>query len=317
MTNDGAADLIDPRRMLVFAQVARSGSLAGAAQALGWTQQAVAQHVKHLERETGCVLVIRSSRGVTLTEAGRSLAGHAHALVARLRAARADLTALSDLRAGRVRLAAFPSACATFVPAAIALLHERAPGLDVRLTEAEPEQAYQLLAEGDADLAVVFDYDNVPTEPGAAAATALFDDAMVLVLPAGHALSDRPDPHLADAAHERWIAGCPRCRTHLMTAAAAHGFLPDIRHSTDDYVVTQTLVGAGLGVALLPALALEAARDPAVVTVGLRHAPRHVSLTTPADAPGSPATAAAVSALIEVTAARRAAVLSPGPAGRP
>src|SRR6187549_193318 len=94
----GGADLIDPRRMLVFAEVARSGSLAGAAQALGWTQQAVAQHVKHLERDTGCALVIRNSRGVTLTEAGRSLAGHAHALTARLRAARADLMALSDLR---------------------------------------------------------------------------------------------------------------------------------------------------------------------------------------------------------------------------
>src|SRR5690242_9633989 len=107
-------DLLDPRRMLVFAQVARSGSLAGAAQSLGWTQQAVAQHFNRLERDAGCALVIRNSRGVTLTEAGRSLAGHADALTARLHAARADLTALSDLRAGRVRLAAFPSACATF-----------------------------------------------------------------------------------------------------------------------------------------------------------------------------------------------------------
>jgi DNA-binding transcriptional LysR family regulator len=303
---DGGGDLIDPRRMLVFAEVARCGSLAGAAQALGWTQQAVAQHVKHLERDTGCALVIRNSRGVTLTEAGRSLAGHAQALVARLRAARADLSALNDLRAGRVRLAAFPSACATFVPAAIALLQERAPGLDIRLTEAEPEQAHQLLATGEVDLAVTFDYDNVPTESFQATPTPLFDDPMLLVLPAGHPLTDRTDTHLADAADQRWIAGCPRCRTHLMTSAAGQGFRPDIRHSTDDYVVTQTLVGAGLGVALLPALALEAARDPKVVTVELqRHSPRHVQLTGPADAPPSPAIAAATTALIEVTGARR------------
>jgi DNA-binding MarR family transcriptional regulator len=67
-------DLLDPRRLLVFAEVARSGSLAGAAHALGWTQQAVAQHVKRLERDTGCALVIRNSRGVTLTEAGHSIA---------------------------------------------------------------------------------------------------------------------------------------------------------------------------------------------------------------------------------------------------
>jgi DNA-binding transcriptional LysR family regulator len=304
---DGAPDLIDPRRMLVFAHVARSGSLAGAAQTLGWTQQAVAQHVKALERDTGCALVIRNSRGVTLTEAGRSLAGHAHALVARLRAARADLLALSDLRAGRVRLAAFPSACATFVPAAIALLHERSPGLDIRLTEAEPEQAHELLATADVDLAVTFDYDNVPTGTTRAAPAPLFDDPMLLVLPAGHTLADRTDPHLADAADQRWIAGCPRCRTHLMTASAAQGFRPDIRHSTDDYVVTQTLVAAGLGVALLPGLALEAARDPKIVTRSLhRHPPRRISLTFPADTPAGPATAAVTAALIEVTRPRRA-----------
>jgi DNA-binding transcriptional LysR family regulator len=302
---DAGRDLLDPRRMLVFAQVARSGSLAGAAQSLGWTQQAVAQHVKRLERDAGCALVIRNSRGVTLTEAGRSLAGHAEALTARLHAARADLAALSDLRAGRVRVAAFPSACATFVPASIALLQSRAPGLDLRLTEAEPEAAHDLLAAAEVDLVVTFDYDNVPTEP-VDPGIVLFDDPMLLMLPPGHPLTGRTDADLAEAADQRWIAGCPRCRRHLLTAAANQGFLPDIRHSTDDYVVTQTLVAAGLGVALLPALALEAARDPQITTVGLPgHAPRHIRLTSPADLPASPATAAATAALLEVTAARR------------
>ena len=86
---DSERDLLDPRRMLIFAEVARSGSLAAAAQVLGWTQPAIAQHVKRLERDTGCALVIRNSRGVTLTEAGQSLAMHAEAMTARLRAARA------------------------------------------------------------------------------------------------------------------------------------------------------------------------------------------------------------------------------------
>ena len=304
---DGVRDLLDPRQLVVFAEVARSGSLAAAAQALGWTQPAVAQHVKRLERDTGCALVVRNSRGVTLTEAGHALATHADAVTTRLRAARADLDALRDLRAGRVRLAAFPSACATFVPAAIALLRDRAPGLDVRLTEAEPDEARRLLVAGDVDLAVTFDYDNVPDPSAEQARTPLFDDPMLLVLPSGHRLADRTDAGLADAADQRWIAGCPRCRAHLTTAAAGHGFLPDIRHSTDDYVVTQTLVATGLGVALLPALALEAARDPRVSTIGLRrHAPRRVSLTHPADMPPSPAAAAATTALLDVTAPRRA-----------
>jgi DNA-binding transcriptional LysR family regulator len=304
---DGVRDLLDPRQLLVFAEVARLGSLAAAAQALGWTQPAVAQHVKRLERDTGCALVVRNSRGVTLTEAGRSLATHAEAITARLRAARAALSALTDLRVGRVRLAAFPSACATFVPAAIALLRERAPGLDVRLTEAEPDDARTLLNAGQVDLAVTFDYDNVPAASTEPARTPLFDDPMLLVLPNGHPLADRTDTDLAEAADQRWIAGCPRCRAHLTTAAAGHGFLPDIRHSTDDYVVTQTLVSTGLGVALLPALALEAARDPRVTTIGLRgHTPRRVSLSGSADLPPSPATTAAMTALIDATGPRRA-----------
>lgn len=316
--------LLDPRRLVVLAQVARSGSLAAAAHALGWTQPAVSQHVQRLEREAGCPLVVRTSRGVTLTEAGRVLAEHGQAVTARLRAAREDLTALAELRAGRVRLAAFPSACATFVPEALARLRVRAPGLDVRLTEAEPPQARRLLADGDVDLAVTFAYDGVPEQPGDGeppSATPLFDDEMLLVLPGTHGLGGRADAavatgdsvelvdglDLADAAGEPWIAGCPGCRTHLVAAAAVQGFTPDVRHSTDDYVVTQTLVAAGFGVALLPALALEAARDPRVRTARPRGLPpRRVTLDRPGDLPPSPATSAVAVAFLETTAHRRA-----------
>ncbi len=300
------SDLLDPRRMLILAEVARGGSFAAAAQALGWTQPAVAQHIKRLERDAGCVLVVRNSRGVTLTEAGRCLAAHAEAVTARLRAARADLAALTDLRAGRVRMAAFPSACATFVPAAIALLQRRAPGLDIRLTEAEPEQARELLSESEVDFAVTFDYENVPSAGDPLVRTPLFDDQMLLVLPVGHSLASYAELDLGTVADQRWIAGCPRCRAHLVTAAAAHGFLPDIRHSTDDYVVTQTLVSAGLGVALLPSLAVEASRGATVATVPLRrHAPRHIDLVAAYDVPPSPATTAAIEAIVEITQPRR------------
>ena len=132
---------------------------------------------------------------------------------------------------------------------------------------------------------------------------------MLLVVPTGHPLGAKAgDVDLVDAADQRWIAGCPRCRTHLVTAAANQGFRPDIRHSTDDYVVTQTLVVAGLGVALLPALALEAAQDSQVRSIRLaRHAPRRISLTGRADLPAGPATTAVREALIELTAARRGA----------
>jgi DNA-binding transcriptional LysR family regulator len=128
------------------------------------------------------------------------------------------------------------------------------------------------------------------------------------VLPAGSALAARGDVTLRDAVTERWIAGCPRCRAHLLAAAAAAGFLPDIRHSTDDYVVTQTLVAAGLGVALLPALAIEAADVPGVSAVPpLGSPPRTVALDRAVDLPAGPSVLAVTDALLAVTAARRPA----------
>ena len=175
-----------------------------------------------------------------------------------------------------------------------------APELDVRLTEAEPRQARQLLAGGKVDLAVTFDYDNLPgSEP--APSSHLFDDQMLLVLPPEHPLATRSGVDLVNAADQRWIAGCPRRRAHLVTAAAAHGFVPDIWHSSDDYVVTQTLVATGLGVALLPTLALAAARDPRVTTAPLeQHPPRRINLQSPSEVLLSPATRTLAEELLTV-----------------
>ncbi|HYO34982.1 MAG TPA: LysR family transcriptional regulator, partial [Geodermatophilus sp.] len=113
---------MDPRRLLVFREVARAGSLAGAARALGWTQPAVSQQVKRLEVETGTPLVVREGRGVTLTEAGRRLLRHAEAIADRLAAAEQDVAALTGLATGVVRIAAFPTAAAVLVPPALAAL---------------------------------------------------------------------------------------------------------------------------------------------------------------------------------------------------
>ncbi|PPK98448.1 DNA-binding transcriptional LysR family regulator [Kineococcus xinjiangensis] len=305
MTLGGGTRDLDPRRLLVLAEVARRGSLTRAAQALGWTQPAVAQHVRHLERATGCALVLRTPRGVSLTPAGRALAAHAEVIADRLRLAADDLATLGAAQARRVRLAAFPSACATLVPAALADLRRRGDPPDVRLTEAAPEEARQLLDAGDVDVAVVFQHGG-EAPPGG---ELLLQDPLHLVLPRGHALAPRAGApgtpvHLADLAGERWIAGCPGCRAHLLRTAAQAGFEPDVHHSTDDYVVTQKLVAAGVGVALLPGLALCAVRDPGVAVVGLRAAPRRSVHLLPGPAGSSAAVA---------TALRRAAGVSPAP----
>jgi DNA-binding transcriptional LysR family regulator len=177
-----------------------------------------------------------------------------------------ELASLSQLRRGSVRLAAFPSASATLVPRAVARLERRSPDVDVALTEAEPPEAAELLRTGAVDLALVFGYgaEPVPDEQHLRWSP-LAEERVRLVLPPGHPLAGRPAVRLADLAGDTWVAGCVRCREHLVDRCAAAGFTPAVRHTTDDYVVVQNLVAAGLGVALLPGFAVEAYRHPAVV----------------------------------------------------
>jgi DNA-binding transcriptional LysR family regulator len=292
---------MDVRRLLIFREVARLGSLSKAAEALGWTQPAVGQHMQRLEREVGIPLMLRSVRGITLTEAGTALLVHADAMAARLSAAESELQALATLQQGTLSLVAFPSAAAVLVPPALAELATRAPDLDVRLTQAEPPEARAEVLAGNADLALVFDHLGQP-EHGDLVTEKLFEDPLRAVLPAGHRLARRGKPvALGDLAGERWIAGCPRCEAHLMSATAEAGFVPDVRHRTDDYVVVQRLVAEGLAVTLLPQLALTAAPGRAVVALPVRTSPRRtVSVLFRAEMRRNAAVVAAIDALRRV-----------------
>ena len=292
---------MDPRRLLVFREVARAGSLAGAARVLGWTQPAVSQHVRRLEEDTGTALVVRVGRGVTLTDAGRVLLRHADAVSDRLRSAQQEISALTGLTAGQVRMVAFPTAAAVLLPPVLAALRERAPRLDVRFSELEPPEAEAAVRAGEADLAVVFRHalDATAVE-GDVLREPLTRDRVLAVVPEGRVPHD-----LADLAAERWIAGCPRCAGHLMRCAAARGFTPDVRFATDDYVVVQRLVARGLGVALLPSWALQASAQPGAVghpVAGVDD--RHVDALVRPDARRVPGVAAVLSGLREEVAAR-------------
>ncbi|WP_181311237.1 LysR family transcriptional regulator [Nocardioides campestrisoli] len=256
---------MDPRRVLIFRTVARAGSISAGARELGWTQPAVSQHLRTLEREVGGALLVRGSGGVDLTEAGRRLLAHADAVAAHLQAAAAELEDLAQLRTGSARLASFPSGSAVIVPRALAALAARAPEVEVGLVEAEPPEATELVRSGAVDLALVFGYQEDPTEE-ALVAVPLTEDSIRLVLPEG------PDPvpgRLLDLADRAWVAGCERCRGHLVLCADRAGFEPRIRHVTDDYVVVQSLVARSLAVAVLPQTALEAFRHPQVRVVDL------------------------------------------------
>jgi len=310
--------MLDVTRLRVLVAVARHGSVTAAAHALNYAQPSVSHHLARLEAETGTKLVQRAGRGIRLTDAGRLLAERAAEVIGRLDAAENELAAYSGMRAGRLRLAAFPSALGTIVPAAAALLRDRHPSVDLRLTEAEPPDAVRMLRAGYVDVALIFRHEPEGDSGDAAGARDADDDEpaaadhsdmreqVVLSEPVHLIMATAPprgEPLLAPAvteiwpadlarlAGQRWIAGCDRCREHLLRQCAAAGFTPKISFTTDDFVAVQALVGAGLGVALLPALALNAARNPAVRTVRLRGTRRCVVAVRYGEPPDPPATA--------------------------
>ncbi|WP_370092998.1 LysR family transcriptional regulator [Streptacidiphilus sp. MAP12-20] len=279
--------MIEARHLRVLRAVARQGSFSAAARELGLTQPAISQQMKALEKSVGTPLVVRVGRGVALSEAGEVLAGHAAGILAGLTAAEDELAGIAGLRAGRVRLVSFPTASATLVPAAVAALRAEQPGVKVSLTEAEPPASVGMLRAAECEVVLAFRYPNAVAEPddwSDLAVTRLRRDPLVALLPEGHPLAGRAEvSDLAVLADEPWIAGCPQCRGHLVDLCEAAGFTPRIDFATDDYPAVLGLVAAGLGVAVLPELALAASRTDgvAVVPLGAGIAREIVALTLP------------------------------------
>lgn len=284
--------------------IAEEGSFTAAAVALGYSQPAISQMVRRLEQRSGTVLVERIGRHVRLTEAGAVLARHAVTVLAALDAAEEEVAAIAGLRAGRVRLMAFPSSSASLVPRALALVKQRHPDVTVSFSEGEPPESLAALRAGDCDIAVAFAYEGVDVGRGEDlepfVIRKLLDDEVRLVVPPGHRLANHGVADLADAAHDPWIAGCPKCRGHLLSLARAAGFCPDVAFETEDYVAVLGLVAEGLGVALVPDLILRAAQHPGVVALPLRQTTRRqIHAVTTADLQRVPAVRATLDALSE------------------
>ena len=290
--------------MRVLREVAVRGSFSAAAEALSFTQSAVSQQIAALERETGATLVERSARGVRLTDAGRALVKHTEAILARLTEAESELEAIAGLRGGRVRMAAFESACATLMPPAIAEYRSRHPAVELSMTLSEPESSLPQLRAGEIELAVIFggalaeSYSIEGLE-----LVALMDDPMYLVLPAEHPLAHKRNVRLSDLAHEPWIGGpvdC-ECTALIRRSCAVAGYDPRIAFEIDDYGAVQGLVAAGVGVSLIAEMGLSSVREDIVVRSLGRDTPvRKVYAAVHDGGYRSPATAAMLDVLREV-----------------
>ncbi|MFH8403375.1 LysR family transcriptional regulator [Streptomyces sp. NPDC018019] len=282
--------MIEARHLRVLRAVARTGSFSAAARELGCTQPAVSQQMKALEQSAGTPLLIRTGREMRLTQAGEALVRHATGILAGLTAAEEEVAAIAGLRAGRVRLVSFPSGSSTLVPTALAAMRAAHPGTRVSLVEAEPPRSIEMLRNGDCEITLAFRYPEVRGADPAAEAEwddlvvrPLLVDRLVGLVPESHRLAGAGTARFADLAGDPWIAGCPRCRRHLVEVCEGAGFTPRIDFATDDYPAVIGLVGAGLGVAVLPELALESVRPKGARTVTMEPCVQRevVALTLP------------------------------------
>ncbi|TWP38578.1 LysR family transcriptional regulator [Leekyejoonella antrihumi] len=248
---------LDAGRLRLLREAALRGSISAASRTLGLTPSAVSQQLAALEREVGMPLLDRSPRGATLTGAGRALVARAEQVADVLAAARADIERLTGVRTGRVAVSCVASAAISFVSDGLSRLEAEQPGIDVSITCAEPAVSLDLLISGDADLAIVDEYDYVPVAlPDHTEARELLTEPLVAIVPAGSSVPIRP--HLTDLAAARWVmppddAACGRA---LRSACRAAGFEPDVRWESDDLLVLVRAVSAGHGVAVIPRLSV-------------------------------------------------------------
>jgi len=296
--------MLDVKRMRILKEVADRGSFSAAAEALSYTQSAVSQQIASLEREAKTQLVTRGSRGIKLTEAGEALVRHADAILTRLADAEAELEAIAGLRGGRLRLAAFPTVGATLMPLAIANFRERHPDIELTVRQLEPEDSLPLLKSGELDIALTIE-PSTGMDTDGLDISFLLDDPMFAALPLNHPLAQKSRVRLKDLAGDAWIGTTDSCSCGALVRnqCIRMGFEPQITFESDDYLAVQGLIAAGVGVALIPTLALTTVRDDIIIRDLGPDAPvRQIAAATLPGAQRSPAARAMLEVLTDVAA---------------
>ncbi|MFI5972777.1 LysR family transcriptional regulator [Streptomyces sp. NPDC051452] len=238
--------MIDVQRLRILRTVAEHGSFNRAAAVLRLTPSAVSQQVAALERSLGAQVVARSTRGVTLTRAGQIMVGAAESVAAELEHAQQQVAELSTGRT-QLTVATFTSGGRLMLPAALTRLMAAHPRTVVHVREGEPEDTLPLVRQGAVDVAL-----------------------------AGHDALD-----LAELAAEPWVLGCLKTEAYLRRYAEHAGFDPEVRGTTTDYFFARSLVAAGMGISLIPSIAL-APEIPGLCTVPIKSPGpiRHIGVAT-------------------------------------
>lgn len=251
----------DPNRLRAFALVTDLGSISAAADVLGYTQSAVSQQLAALEREVGATLVDRSQRPLRATHAGAVVRSHVDRILAALAGAEAALE--SVLGGGqRLRLAAFPSALSSFVPAALLDVRGTHADMVVQVIQLETRESIERLRAGEVDIAVVHHMPGVaaPETTGLERRRLMVDDLYV-VLPEGHRLARLDTLTIADLESEPLIlprrdTPAGRFRSVVEHLCAQAGFAPRVAYELDDLPAAQAFVAAAIAVVPMHGLTL-------------------------------------------------------------
>ncbi|HTU28047.1 MAG TPA: LysR family transcriptional regulator [Solirubrobacteraceae bacterium] len=317
--------MLNVGRLEVLRAVVERGSFSAAAESLSYTQSAVSQAIARLEAETGAQLLVRERRGVTPTSAGLTLVEHADRIFGAIADAEDALAQVSDTQLRRLRVATFPSGGAALMPLAVARFRRAHPDVSLTLAEGEPSEIAPRLRAGELDLALLFEFPGTGSGRGrrsrrAGAETSgglrivtLLEDPMELVLPVAHQLSERDTLRLVDLSGEPWVqtSAASPCARHVVRCCREAGFEPEVSFESDDFDTVQGLVAAGVGVALVPRLALGrglgvGASHPGIVVRPLAPAPpmRRIVVATPAGVAVSPPARSMIRELVEVAGRR-------------
>ena len=262
--------MIDARKLRTLRAVADHRTLTAAAAALYLTPSAVSQQLAALEQEVGHQLLVRDGRGVRLSAAGEILVRHSNAVLAQLERAEAELAAYGTGAAGEVTVASFATGIAAVVAPAMVSLARTAPGIRMRVRDAEGDESLTMVLDGHADLAVAVEYRGAPREDDERLSRVpLYAEPFDAVLPRGHRLAGGVRVNVPDLADEPWVGPYPGnpCHDVVVLACELAGFQPRMAHSSDDFRAVAALVGAGAGVAMVPRSALRGVEVPDVVVL--------------------------------------------------
>lgn len=307
--------MLNLERLRALHAVADRGSVNAAADALHVTTSAISQQLAKLEQEVGQALLERNGRGVRLTDAAHVLVAHTARAMKTLEEAEAELDAHRSTVAGRLAIAAFPTAARGLAPRALHHLAAAHPQLRVTLHEQEPDESLPMLVRGDLDLLVAQDWANAPLAlPDGLSRAALVDDVADVALHVSHPLAGRDAVSLEELADARWISwrSGTICHDWLIHTFRSRGLEPAIAHTAAEHATQLSLVASGLGLCIIPRLGREPVpRDVRIVPVkpALR---RHVYALWRTETSRRRAICAAVDALVA-----SAAAVDAGPAPPP